>query len=142
MSKRIKILVSTLVVVLLLTVGTAAAVMAQEEPTPTSEAGKRGCLARVAEILGIPQEDLVSAFKQAQLEIREQARIRALDRAVEKGRINEGEADEIEEWYEQRPEVLDSGVFRHSFGSPAFHGGHTWGGHRGGCWTRLPELGD
>ena len=108
MSKRVKILVSALVVVLLLTVGATATVMAQEDPTPTPQAEAKGLLARVAEILDIPQEELVDAFRQAQQEIRQEAFIRFLNKAVENGRITQEEANEIEEWWEQKPEALES----------------------------------
>jgi len=114
MSKRVKILVSVLVTVLLLTVGGVATVMAQEEPTPTPEAEAKGLLARVAEILDIPKEDLTNAFKQAQQEMREEAFIRFLDKAVEEGRLIQEEADEIKEWWEQKPEALDPALFPHA----------------------------
>ena len=112
MSKKVKVLISVLVAALLLTVGATAAVMAQEEPTPPPETCGRGFIARVAEILGIPQEDLVNAFKQAQQEMIDDALDRALDRAVEEGRITEPEANEIREWLEQRPEALDGLFYR------------------------------
>jgi len=111
MSKRIKVLVSMLMVVVLLAVGGTAMVMAEEEPTPPPEVGAKGLLARVAEILEIPEEDLVNAFKQARQEMRQEAFVRALDRAVEQGRITREEANEIREWCEQKPEVLDRGQF-------------------------------
>ena len=129
MSKRVKILVSALVVVLLLTVGGVATVMAQEEPTPTPEA--KGLLARVAEILDIPKEDLTNAFKQAQQEMREEAFIRFLDKAVEEGRLTQEEADGIKEWWEQKPEALDPALFPHALrGFKARH------------WLRLHKLAD
>ena len=112
MSKRVKIIISVLVAVLLLTVGTTAVVIAQEEPTPPSETHGPGLIARVAEILGIPQEDLVNAFKQAQQEMIDDALDRALDRAVDEGRITELEANEIRQWLEQRPEALDGLFYR------------------------------
>lgn len=68
MSRRIKVLVAVLAAVLLLTVSGTAAVMAQEEPEPTPQAN--GFLARVAEILGIPQESLAEAFQQARQEMK------------------------------------------------------------------------
>jgi hypothetical protein len=159
MSKRVKILVSVLMAVVLLMAAGTAAVMAQGESTlapevttkgrlaiglePRAELGKsfgyagdnmtNGRLARVAGILGIPEEELVNAFKQAQQEIREEARIRALDRAVEKGLITEEEANEIKAWYEQRPEVLGSGQFQPAGTFKAMRGRHMWGRHmRGG----------
>jgi hypothetical protein len=132
MSKRVKVLVSILVAVVLLTVGGVAMVMAQEEPTPTPEAGARGLLARVAEILDILEEDLVNAFKQAQQEMRQEAFIKALDNAVEKGLVTQQEADEIKEWWEQKPEAIDRSLLqralRHYLGAR----------YRAGLGPRLP----
>ncbi len=159
MFKRVKVFVSVLVAVVLLTAAGAAAVMAQEEPTlapevttkgrpaiglePRAELGKsfgfvganmtNGLLSRVAGILGITQEELGNAFKQAKQEIKEEALIRRLDKAVEKGRITQEEADEIKAWYEQKPEALDSGLFQRARSFKAMRGQHMWGKHmRGG----------
>lgn len=129
MSKRIKVLISVLVVIPLLAVGATAIVMAQEESTPTPEAGAKGLLARVAEILDVPEEDLTNAFKQAQQEVRHEAFIRSLDRAVEQGRIAPDEADQIKEWWEQKPEVIGTNLFPRTFGFSALRGRHMWGGH-------------
>lgn len=156
MSKRVKILVSVVAAILLLAVGTTAAVMAQEEPAPPEEEAN-GLLARVADILDIPQEDLIDAFKQARQEIRQEIRekavLRAIERAKEKGLINDEEADQILEWWEERPEVLDRIWSPRLFDCPALGNGHTWnkewhgtfGMWRGdGGWhgVRPPELTD
>ena len=135
MSKRIKIIVSVVVAMLLLTVGIAVPVMAQEEPTPTPEAGTNGLLARVAEILDISEEDLLNAFKQARQEMKEEAFLRGLDKAVAKGFITQEEADEIKEWWEQKPEVLDRSRLRRTFGFPALRN-HIFSAHRG--WQSHP----
>ncbi len=119
MSKKVKVLVSVFVAVILLTVGGMATVLAQEndeEVTATAnETGTNGLLARVAGILGIPQEELVDAFKEAKQEMREEAFIGYLDKAVEEGLITQEEADEIREWWGERPEVLDPGLFQRVF---------------------------
>ena len=96
--------------------------MAEGEATPP-EAGAKCIPARVAQILGISREDLTNAFEQARQEMREEALIRVLDRAVEKGRIDEDGAKEIEEWWEQRPEVHDRSRLRRAFGFPLLGGG-------------------
>lgn len=107
MSKRIKVLVSVLVAVVLLTVGSAAAVMADDGSTATeNETGRKGLLARVAENLGVTEEELSNAFEQARQEVREEAFIRYLNKAMEKGLITQDEADEIIDWWENRPEAL------------------------------------
>ena len=164
MSKRMKVLVSVLVATLLLTIGATASVMAQGEPTPTPEVSTKGrlatgvepqielskfsgyvgdnmtagLLAKVAEKLGVTEEELANAFKQAQQEIRQEAFIRSLDNAVAKGRITQQEADEIKEWWEQKPEVVGSNLFLRPFGFPSLRGRHMWGSHGGWCWPRLP----
>lgn len=137
MSKRVKIITSVVMAVLLLAVGTTVTVMAQEETTPP-EAGAGGLLARVAEILDIPQEDLLSAFNQAKQEMRQEAFEGALDKAVEKGCITEQEADEITGWWGQKPEVTNRGLLQHAF---AFRlRNHLPGEHRGWHWAGPPRL--
>lgn len=130
MSKKVKVVVSVLVAVVLLAVGGTATVLADEnnndeEATVTATenvTATKGLLARVADNLGITEEELVNAFKQARQEMREEAFIRYLDKAVEKGLITQEEADEIEEWWGERPEVLDQGVFRRAFNTPGLRG--------------------
>lgn len=116
MSKQVKVLVSV-VVLLLLTVGIAVPVMAQEDSAPPEESSG-GILARVAEILNIPEEEMADAFKQARQEMRDEAFFSALDKAVEEGLIGEEEAEEIKGWWAERPEVLDSGLLRRAFYTP------------------------
>ncbi len=149
MSKRLKVLVSVLVAVVLLTVGSAAVVMAQEEPTPAPEASTKylmatanttGLLARVAEKLGVTEEELANAFKEAQQEIRGEAFITWLDKAVEEGRITEDEAEEIREWWQQRPEVLDQGLSSDACFFPALRGSHMGDGFKGWRASGFPAL--
>ena len=131
MSKKMKVLVSVLVAVVLLTVGGVATVMADDGSTATeNETGRKGLQARVAEILGIPSDNLTSAFEQAWQEIRDEAFIRYLDKAVEEGLIDEEEAGEIEAWWGNRPEALDRLVPRaRTF--LALHSRHMWSAQRG-----------
>lgn len=113
MSKKMKVLVAVLAAILLLSVGGTAMVMAQEEePIPTPEAGANGLLARVADILGISQDELGNAFRQAQQEMRQETFLRFLNKAVEQERITQAEADEFLEWWEQRPETCDRLLLR------------------------------
>ena len=130
MSKRMKVLIAVLVAVLL-TAGGAATVMADDGSTATSNTtNTRGLLARVAGILDIPQEDLANAFEQARQEMRGEAFIKYLDKAVEKELITQQEADEINEWWEQKPEALDRLPPRCFIGKPLL-ARHMWGAHRG-----------
>jgi len=106
MSKKLKVLISAMVVALLLTVGATATVMAEgeTETTPPPEASENALLARVADILGIDEEDLIDAFEQAQQEMCEEVFINRLNQAVEEGLITREQADEIREWRGQRPD--------------------------------------
>ena len=158
MSRKVKILISALLVALLLTVGATATVMAQEEEetTPPLEVSEKGLLDRVADILEIDKEDLIDAFKQAQQEMRQETFIRALDKAVEEGRITREQADEIIKWWEQRPEgigewwgqkpdvdVIEPGMFKHNltfrFRAMPMPRFHMRNGPRGWFCPRLPE---
>jgi len=105
MSKKLKVLISAMVVALLLTVGATVTVMAEgeAETTPPPEVSENALLERVAAILGIDEEDLVNAFEQAQQEMKEEIFIKALDKAVEEGLITREQANEILEWWGQRP---------------------------------------
>ena len=111
MSKRVKVLVSVLVAVLLLVASGTAIAMAQEEEESAPPVESNGFLARVAEILGIPEEDLIDAFGQARQEMREEVFLNALDKAVEEEIITQEEAGELKEWWAQKPDVLDQGLF-------------------------------
>ena len=125
MSKKVKILISALVIAVLLTMGGVTMVMAEGEEgtTPPPEGTAKGLLERVADILGIDQEDLINAFEQAQQEIREEALINRLNQAVAEGLITREQAgeiikwweqrpdDEIREWWGQKPEVINPGMF-------------------------------
>ena len=139
MSKKVKVLISAVVLALLLTVGATATVMAEgeeEETTPPPEENAKGLLERVADILEIDEEELINAFKQAQQEMKEEAFIKALDRAVEEGLITQEQADAIIEWWGQRPddalrewwgqkpESMEPGMFKHNLrfrAMPKFH---------------------
>ncbi len=122
MSKRLRILVSVLVAVVLLIVGSAVTVMAQEEPTQEEPAqeeptelelelascfGNNALLAKVAELLGMTPEELIDIFKEAQQELRNEAFVKYVEKAAEEGIITPEEAEEIITWWENRPEAVD-----------------------------------
>ena len=115
MSKKMKTLVAVVVALLVLTVGSTAMVIAQDEepaPPPTPEIESNAFLQKVAEILGISVEELISIFQEARQEMRQDAFQRFLNRAVEEERITEEEAQQILEWWEQRPEACDRLLLR------------------------------
>ena len=142
MPKKLRVLISVILAVLLVVVGTTV-VLAQEEPEPTLEAEANGLIARVAQILDISKKDLIDAFEQAKQEMGEewQARLqerrqetinRALDRAVERECLIQDEADEIMEWSQQRSEVMNRMRFNRFCAPQALGQRYMWKGHGGG----------
>lgn len=140
MSKKMKILIAVLVAIITLTVSGTMAVLAQEDDEPETDEGELieeldeivpgarlfmasigsgELLSRVAEILGIPEEELTAAFKEARLEMiderGEEAFHAFLERAIAEGLITEGEAQEIEEWWQQKPGALNRAMLRNAF---------------------------
>ncbi len=113
MSKRVKIIVSVVAAVFVLsTVGATVAVMAQEgetEPQPVEESSADGLWARVAAMLGISEETLTGAFRQAKQEMTDEA----LAKAVEGGRITGEQAGEIKaKWAQARDRIRHAFIFK------------------------------
>jgi len=146
MSKKMKVLIATLVAVLLLMVGATTVVMAQEEeetvpePEVVTEEGAKGFLARVADILGVTEEELQAVFNEARQQMQDEAIIRFLGEAVEEGLIIQEEADEILAWWQQRPEALGLGLFRHIFRFRASQGIQQGLHLEEGCQLGLPRM--
>ncbi|MBI4304230.1 MAG: hypothetical protein HY665_07855 [Chloroflexi bacterium] len=118
MSKKLKIVISISLAAILLLAGGTTAVLAdkarQTEATEvlvlaaTANTTANTTVARVAQILGIPQETLANAIKQAERELRTEALNNYLAKAVEKGRLTQEQANQIKEWWSKRPEALGS----------------------------------
>jgi hypothetical protein len=139
MSKKMKVLIAVLVAILTLTVSGTVAVLAQENEESEPEEALVGeleeliprvrlfmstmepgeLLSRVADRPGISEEELSDAFAQAKEDIMaergEQAFDELLDRAIEEGLITEGEAAEIADWWEQKPEAFNRAMMRKAF---------------------------
>ena len=83
----------------------SATVLAQESDGETS---RLGLIARVANILGLQEQQVQDAFDLAQQELRdeqfEEMVGQRLDALVESGRITQEQADELREWYAERPD--------------------------------------
>ena len=83
----------------------SATVLAQESDGETS---RLGIIARVANILGLEEQQVQDAFDQARQELRdeqfEEMVGQRLDALVESGRITQEQADELREWYAERPD--------------------------------------
>jgi len=120
-SKKMKILVSVLVAVLVFTIGGTAMALAQEDEEEELVTGveANGLLSKIAEILDIPEDELREAFAQAREELREE-RFEAtfyqlIDKAEEEELITPEEAEAIREWWEEKPEALDAALLQRTF---------------------------
>jgi hypothetical protein len=107
MSKKFKVVISVLVAVLLLTASGTAIAMAQDEPTPQTT--REGLLARVADKLGVTQEQLVEAFQQARQEMREecQATGNCTVRQEKVNRFRECWTEKQQDWAQKRQEWME-----------------------------------
>lgn len=88
-------------------------------------------LSRVVEILNndgitINEQQLLDAFVQAREELARENLSDRLDKLVEQGRLSQEQADEIKEWWSQRPECLGPGLGLFGQG-PNLEGGLKWG---------------
>lgn len=105
MKRRTKLLIATLAAALVLMIALSPLAFADE---PAANAGPvRGLIGRVAVILGLPEQQVADAFKQAKQEMRDEALDQRLQKAVDSGRLTAAEAEEIQAWLEARPEALD-----------------------------------
>ena len=82
--------------------GTVFAQEKQSDSTPDNSVNER-----IAEILGIERETLDSAIKTARKEYREAKQNKSLARMVEAGTISQEQANEIDTWKDNKPEVID-----------------------------------
>jgi len=99
-SKRMKVFVSVLAAVIMITVGSTVAVMAQDGTQTTTESEK-SFLADVADILGVTEETLESAIEQATRELTEER----LAQLVENDIITQEQLDELLAWLSERPDM-------------------------------------
>ena len=98
--------------------------MAQDEDEDSSKT----FAGRVAEILGLEDDTVADAMKQAKEDMRDEAVKAKLDALVEDGKMTQEDADAYLEWLESRPDVDFGGGFgRGSHGKRGFGKKHGWG---------------
>jgi competence protein ComGC len=98
--KGIKIVLATVLVAVMLTTSLPFVALAQESEAPQ----RQGVLmARVAQILGLDQQKLVDAVKQAQGELPKETPDARLQELIANGTLTQQQADEIKAWMESRP---------------------------------------
>ena len=133
MSKRVKVLSLTLGVVLLLGVLGAGVAFAQTPTPDTANTDWQSVfLGKVASILGVDQQALADAMKQAAKEVRNEQ----IDAAVAAGRMSQEYAD----WLKQRPDNGGPGLRGTEFGRGFFHGAK-FGFRMGGRFGGVPPAG-
>lgn len=111
MSNRRKIIVGVLISTMALAGVLAGTLSADDEGGATP---RNNVLARVAEILGLPQADVENAFEQAMTEQRDErqaemqaARDARLQDLIDEGVLTQEQVDEWESWLEARPDNRD-----------------------------------
>ena len=141
MSKKMKILLTVLIPVLLLAIGGASLAFAADPPAGSSNVTAsgnttaiKGLLPRVAAILGISEQTLKDAYAKAEQQIKDEEFFKALDKAVASGRLTRDEANKLKAWWQQKPVVANRGFapFARIFGQAHLNGG------RGKPPVRLP----
>ena len=101
--KRGKRLISIAVMVIIVLGATIGGVaLAQADDGDSSL--RQTMIARVAEILGIDQQELQNAFDQARNEVMGEERGNFRHRWLEEGEITDELRDQIKEWLESRPD--------------------------------------
>ncbi len=105
MRKHWKLTLIALAAVLVLTVALTTNVFAQEEAS-TTPGPIQTFISKVATILGIDEAQVTAAVKQAAQETRDEMVQQGLQKAVDKGRLTQEQADEVQQWWQDRPEVL------------------------------------
>jgi hypothetical protein len=74
-------------------------------------------VSKVADKLGLDEDTVATAMKEARQEMMDEALAERLQKAVDEGRITQEQADQISEWMKSRPEALDElGGFGPGFG--------------------------
>jgi hypothetical protein len=89
----------------LILVGSIAGVVYAQDDGEEDTSPKAVLLEKVADKLGIDSQQLEDAFTEAIAEMRDEAQLRWLEKAVEEGLITEDEAAALSEWWAARPNV-------------------------------------
>ncbi len=105
MSKKLKIIIAAVAGVIILSLGGVAIVMAAGTTTPTTTPATHSntLFAKAAATLGVTEQQLTDAFKQANTQAENQRITQALAQAVTKGTISPAESAAITAWLAQKP---------------------------------------
>ena len=100
-----------------------------------SDGSSKGFAARVAEILGLEEDAVADAMEQARQEMHDERVEAWLDKMVESGKITQEQADDYQDWLDDRPEGLDRSWGKGFRGHHGFHG-------RGLKWDKDSDTSD
>ena len=133
MKKRWLFLSATVAMLALGVLMTGAAFAQEASTDDQSRVGKLA--SRVAQILGLGEDEVSDAINQARTELRIEAAQNKLDRMVEAGTLTQEQADEYIAWLEAQPD--DGPGFGHNgFGGKRFgRHGRGVGGHGRGHFS-------
>ena len=108
MKKYMKFGLIAIVALVALSVGLTAMSFADspEVDTDTDGGPRQVFISKVAGILGLEEEQVADAFSQARQEMREEFQQQRLQTAIEEGLITDEEAEQIQGWWDSRPEAL------------------------------------
>ena len=128
MKKYMKVGLVVIAAVTALSFGFTAIASADSDEGEVSTTVERGqiFIGKLAEILGLDEGEVADAVQQAHQEMREEMQQQRLQKAIDEGLITEEEAEQIQEWWDSRPEAMQqlgppggfAGVFGHQM-----HGG-------------------
>lgn len=118
-----------------LAIGVTGATVFAQSSDGNGGGGVKGLVSRVAQILGLDDQQVQDAFDQARMEMRDDAIRTKLDRQVEAGRLTQEQADEYYDWYQDMPEGIDGlfggrGFGKSGFGKAGFGRGHQFQGRQ------------
>ncbi|MFC1937435.1 hypothetical protein ACFLWY_02600 [Chloroflexota bacterium] len=98
-----KLIVGVVLAAVLLAGSMGGVALAQTENGDDSQ--PETLMARVAEKLGINQQDLEDAFAQAKSEMQTEAMQNRLQDMIDQGVITQEEADQYQEWRQAKPDI-------------------------------------
>lgn len=107
--KRKRNLLLVLVTAAVLALGITGGAIWAQEADAQDDSARKSMASRVAEILGLGEEEVQDAFKQAGREIKDEKFQNRMDRLVENGKLTEDEAAEAVDWFQSRPENISHG---------------------------------
>jgi hypothetical protein len=97
-----KIVFATVLVATMLISSAPAIALAQEGEAPEHQGA---LISQVSEILGIDQQEFDNAFKQAQMELRDEALDARLQELIAEGTLTQKQANEFKTWMEAKPDI-------------------------------------